>query len=103
MQDSGGNTPLHMAIRNRHLKVVQELIAVDPEPVLSVNRVGQSPLPIVIDASSTDITHWIISNKLDSFNYGGISNQIDTSPLCYHKAKFRYHSRDIECEKGVHV
>ena len=60
-----------MAVRNRHLKVVQELINGDPGPVSSVNKVGQSPLSIAIDASSTNIARWIISNKPDSLNYEG--------------------------------
>ncbi|KAK1583880.1 hypothetical protein Q3G72_027857 [Acer saccharum] len=71
MKDSEDNTPLHMAVRNCHLKVVQELIKVDTEPGFPVNKAGQSPLSIAIDASSTNIARWIISNKPDSLNYEG--------------------------------
>ncbi|KAK4850561.1 hypothetical protein QYF36_007836 [Acer negundo] len=74
MQDSEDNTPLHMAVRNRHLKVVQELIKVDTEPGFPVNQAGQSPLSIAIDASSTNIACWIIRNMPESLNHEGSNN-----------------------------
>ncbi|KAK2639585.1 hypothetical protein Ddye_027380 [Dipteronia dyeriana] len=74
MQDSEDNTPLHMAVSNRHLKVVQELINLDTEPGFPVNKAGQSPLSIAIDANSTNIARWIIRNRPDSLNYEGSNN-----------------------------
>ncbi|KAL5802592.1 hypothetical protein ACOSQ4_030897 [Xanthoceras sorbifolium] len=75
MQDNEDNTALHIAVRYGHFKVVQELTAVDPEPILSVNRAGQSPLSIAIDEKLTDIACWIMRKNSDSLNYEG-SNQL---------------------------
>ncbi|KAL5736048.1 hypothetical protein ACOSQ2_030836 [Xanthoceras sorbifolium] len=75
MQDNEDNTALHIAVRYGHLKVVQELTAVDPEPLLYVNRAGQSPLSITIDEKLTDIACWIMRKNSDSLNYEG-SNQL---------------------------
>ncbi|KAL5736043.1 hypothetical protein ACOSQ2_030831 [Xanthoceras sorbifolium] len=76
MQDNEGNTPLHIAVRYGHLKIVEELTAVDPEPIIYINRAGHSPLSIAIDEKLTDIARWIIREYPDSLNYEGSNYQL---------------------------
>ncbi|KAL5804237.1 hypothetical protein ACOSQ3_031037 [Xanthoceras sorbifolium] len=75
MQDNEGNTALHIAVKYGHSQVVEELTSVDPEPILYINRAGQSPLSIAIDEKWTDIARWIIRKNPNSLNYEG-SNQL---------------------------
>ncbi|KAL5737764.1 hypothetical protein ACOSP7_030525 [Xanthoceras sorbifolium] len=76
MQDNEGSTALHIAVKYGHSQVVEELItSVDPEPILFINRAGQSPLSIAIDEKWTDIACWIIRKNSNSLNYEG-SNQL---------------------------
>ncbi|KAL5736050.1 hypothetical protein ACOSQ2_030838 [Xanthoceras sorbifolium] len=75
MQDNEGNTALHIAVKYGHSQVVEELTSVDPEPILYINRAGQSLLSIAIDEKWTDIARWIIRKNPNSLNYEG-SNQL---------------------------
>ncbi|KAH7544311.1 hypothetical protein ACOSP7_030522 [Xanthoceras sorbifolium] len=92
MQDNEGNTALHIAVKYGHSQVVEELTSVDPEPILYINRAGQSPLSIAIDEKWTDIARWIIRKNPNSLNYEG-SNQL----TLLHSAVIR-HNFDIMIE-----
>ncbi|KAK6269809.1 hypothetical protein POUND7_006914 [Theobroma cacao] len=75
IRDRFGNTPLHGAVRNGHLQVMNALAEKDPDSLVWINDAGESPLSIAIDMRLTDIAKRIITLNNSTLDYRGNNGQ----------------------------
>lgn len=72
--DKEDNTPLHNAVRKCDGKMAFTMIRKDPELICYINKAGQSPLSLAIDAGLTHIACCIINEKSSALDYRGPNN-----------------------------
>lgn len=69
--DKEDNTPLHNAVRKCDGKMAFTMIRKDPERICYINKAGQSPLSLAIDAGLTHIACCIIKENSSALDHRG--------------------------------
>lgn len=80
LRDVMGNTPLHLAVRYKHLKIVKILIQVPDCDLTATNSRGQTPEMLAYKKNALEIHRLLVNNckdyseKLDKWGYALIHN-----------------------------
>ncbi|KAK1371766.1 PGG domain-containing protein [Heracleum sosnowskyi] len=62
-ENDEGSTPLHEALLNDHMEIVDYLIKGNVEAAYHVNKEGKSPLYMAVEAGNTDLVKYILNGR----------------------------------------
>ncbi|KAH9716236.1 ANK REP REGION domain-containing protein [Citrus sinensis] len=99
-QDEEGNTPLHNAVRKCDGKMAFTMIRKDPELICYINKAGQSPLSLAIDAGLTHIACCIIKEKLSVLDHRG-PNDLTLLHIAIIKSNFVVMAKILEAKRDL--